>query len=168
MTIDTIEQKRNLSSSTQIQLLADIVLFIGIVWVLMPQATGILLHEWGSLLVIIPLLIHLVLDWQWIVAITKRFLKRQSGEVRFNYFWNWFQFVMMVIAIFSGILISNAALPAIGIPIVVDPFWLEIHLFSSNSVMIMLGVHLAMHWQWITTNFKRYILHPRTKNRDAA
>ncbi len=164
----TIDRKRNPPSSTQIQLLADIVLFVGIVWALMPQATGIPLHEWGSLLVIIPFLVHLVLDWQWIVATTKRFLKRQPGEVRFNYFWNWFQFVMMVIASFSGILISNAALPALGIPIVVDPFWLEIHLFSANSVMIMLGVHLAMHWQWITANFKRYILRPTPKNRAAA
>lgn len=160
----TIERKRNPPSSTQIQLLADIVLFVGIVWALMPQATGIPLHEWGSLLVIIPLLVHLVLDWQWIISVTKRLLKRQPGEARFNYFWNWFQFVMMVIASFSGILISNAALPAIGIPITVDPFWLEIHLFSANSVMIMLGVHLAMHWQWIIVNFKRYILHYGTKN----
>ena len=79
-----IDRKRNPPSSTQIQFLADIVLFVGIVWALMPQATGIPLHEWGSLLVIIPLLVHLVLDWQWIVAITKRLLKRQPGEVRFN------------------------------------------------------------------------------------
>jgi hypothetical protein len=163
-----IDRKRNPPSITKIQLLADIVLFIGVVWALMPQATGIPLHEWGSLLVIIPFLIHLVLDWQWIIAVTKRFFKRQSGEVRFNYFWNWFQFMMMVIACFSGILISNTALPAIGIPIVVDPFWLEVHLFSANSVMIMLGVHLAMHWQWITANFKRYILRPTPKNGVAA
>lgn len=163
MTI-AIDRKRNPLSSTQIQFLADIVLFVGIVWALMPQATGIPLHEWGSLLVIIPFLVHLVLDWQWIVSVTKRFLKRQPGEVRFNYFWNWFQFVMMVIASFSGILISNAVLPALGIPIVVDPFWLEVHLFSANSVMIMLGVHLAMHWQWIIVNFKRYLLRTTTKN----
>lgn len=160
MTTFTPKQKRKKLSGTQIRLYTDVVLFIGMVWALMPQATGIPLHEWGSLLIIGPLLMHLILNWPWIMAITKRLFKRQPGQSRFNYFWDWLLFAMTVIAIFSGIVISEAALLAIGISIVVDPFWVEVHLFSANSVMIMMGVHLAMHWRWIIANARRYILRP--------
>jgi hypothetical protein len=163
MTTFTPKQKRKKLSGTQIRLNIDVVLFIGMVWALMPQTTGIPLHEWGSLLIIGPLLMHLILNWQWIMAITNRLFKRQPGQSRFNYFWDWFLFAMTVIAIFSGIVISEVALPTMGIPIVVDPFWVEVHLFSANSVMIMIGVHLAMHWRWIVANTRRYILRPLTR-----
>ena len=158
MTIQPVRQKVKKRNSTQIRLFMDIILLVGVVWVLMPQATGVPLHEWGSLLIILPLLIHLVLNWPWILVVSKRFFMRQSRQIRFNYLWGWFMFVTMVVTFFSGIMTSEAMLPAMGIPIVVDPFWIEIHAFSANSVMIIVGVHLGMHWRWITIHVNRHIL----------
>ena len=158
MTTTTVETRRKKRSRTQIRLYVDIVLFIGMVLVLAPQATGIPLHEWASFLIIIPLFIHVILDWKWIVAITKRLFKRQPSETRFNYIWDWLLFVMMVIAIFTGVVISEAALPALGIQMTIDPFWSMLHNLSANLLMVVIGVHLAMHWKWIVINFKRYVL----------
>jgi len=158
MTTQSLRQPAKRLSRTKLRVYNDLVLFVGMVLVLAPQATGIPLHEWGSVLILLPFLLHLLLDWQWIVSVSQRIFKHQNGQTRFNYYWNWFMFVMGVLATFSGFWVSEALLPSIGFPITIDPFWVEIHAFTANSVMIMLGVHLAMHWKWITTNWRNYIL----------
>lgn len=125
---------------------------------LAPQATGIPIHEFVGFLVIIPLIVHLIMDWRWIVNITKRLFKKVPAETRFNYFLDWLLFFLFVVATFTGVLISEAALPAFGINLVIDPFWSQLHDMSANLMTIVLGVHLAMHWKWIVTNVKKYIL----------
>ncbi len=145
-------------SSTQVRVWIDIVFFIGMVLVLAPQATGIPVHEWASFLIIIPFFLHLILDWKWIVSMTKRFLKRIPSEARFNYVLDWLLFFLFVTATFTGVVISEAALPALGINITIDPFWSALHDMSANLLMVVIGIHLAMHWNWIVTNFKKYVL----------
>ena len=144
-------------SSTKLKLYVDIFLFIGFVLVNIPQATGIAIHEWASFLFIVPLMVHILLDWKWVVSVTKRMFGKLPGEVRFNHLWDLLIFIMMVLALFTGTIISEAALPALGIHVTIDPFWSAMHDLSANLLMIMIGVHLAMHWGWIVSGFKRYI-----------
>jgi hypothetical protein len=54
--------------------------------------------------------------------------------------------------------VSEAALPALGIHLEIDPFWRSIHTGMANLLMLMFGVHLTMHWKWIVSNFRRYVL----------
>ncbi len=143
------------------------VFFIGMVLVLVPQATGVPVHEWASFLIIIPFFLHLIIDWKWIVNISKRIFKRVKGETRFNYILDWLLFVFFVTAMFTGVVISEAALPALGINVVVDPFWESLHDLSANFLMVIIGIHLAMHWKWIVTNVKKYVLR-RPKSRPVA
>ena len=145
-------------SSTQVRLWIDVVFFIGMVLVLAPQATGIVIHEWASFLIIIPFFLHLILDWKWIVNTTKRLFSRVKGEVRFNYVLDWLLFFLFVTATFTGVVISEAALPALGFEITIDPFWSSLHDISANLLMVIIGIHLAMHWKWIVTNVKKYVL----------
>ena len=152
----TVQKKK--MSSTQVRVWIDLAFFIGMVLVLAPQATGIPVHEWASFLIIIPFFLHLILDWKWIVSTTTRLFKRVPGEVRFNYVLDWLLFFLFVVATFTGVVISEAALPALGIHIVIDPFWSALHDISANLLMVIIGIHLAMHWRWIVTNFKKYVL----------
>ena len=94
-------------SSRQIKLYVDIFLFIGFVLVNIPQATGIPIHEWASFLFIVPLMVHILLDWKWVVSVTKRMFGKLPGEVRFNHIWDLIIFIMMVLALFTGTIISD-------------------------------------------------------------
>ena len=145
-------------SQTQWRVWIDLVFFIGMVLVLAPQATGIPVHEWASFLIIIPFFLHLIMDWKWIVSVTKRLFKRTKGEIRFNYVLDWLLFFLFVMATFTGVVISEAALPALGINMTIDPFWSSMHDLSANLLMVVIGIHLAMHWKWIVTNLKKYVL----------
>ena len=143
-------------SSNQLKLYVDIFLFLSFVIVNIPQATGIPFHEWVSVLFIVPLLVHILLDWNWIVSVTKRMFGRLPGEVRFNHIFDLIIFIMMTLALMTGLVISEAALPAIGINIIIDPFWSSMHDLTANLTMVLIGIHLAMHWGWIVNSFKRY------------
>ena len=123
-----------------------------------PKATGVVFHEWISFAFIPVIILHLLMSWKWIVGIMTRFLKKLPEQIRFNYLLDAILFIMMTLVIFTGIIICEVALPTMGIPNVPDPFWFSIQDISSNLFLLLLGIHLAMHWDWFGKGFKRYIL----------
>lgn len=142
-------------SSNQINFLVDLIALVVFALLAAPQATAIPFHEWISFVFAPVFAIHILLHWQWIVETTKRLFKKLPGDTRFNYIWNILIYLLMIFAFVSGLVISEVALPFIGIPITVDPFWTSLHDASSNILLIMLGIHLALHWDWIVRVYKR-------------
>ena len=72
--------------------------------------------------------------------------KKLPEQKHFNYLWSVTFFIRIMLLIITGIIISEVALPAMGIPIVADPFWSTIHDSSSNLFLLLLRINLAMHW----------------------
>ncbi|MBI5080077.1 MAG: cytochrome b/b6 domain-containing protein [Chloroflexi bacterium] len=142
-------------SSTQINFLVDLIALVVFALLAAPQATAIPFHEWISFVFAPVFAIHILLHWKWIVETTQRIFKKLPGDTRFNYVWDIIIYLMMIFAFVSGVVISEVALPFIGVPIKVDPFWISLHDASSNLLLIMLGIHLAMHWDWIVGVIKR-------------
>ena len=153
-----MEPTKKSFSLTQTKLLIALSILVLFIVINAPQFTGLAGHEWVSLIFIIPFLTHLTLSWKWIVNVMTRLFKKLPGETRFNQIWDTLLFVMMTLVIFSGIIVSEKALPALGIHIQLDPFWRSIRTTLANLLMIMFGIHLAMHWKWLIGNIRRYIL----------
>lgn len=127
----------------------DAVLLISFMLVSAPQATGVPLHEWLSLVFIIPFIIHILLHWNWFIKSFKRLTTRIRPKERFNIIWNYLLYFVMVLGFVSGFLVSVALLPALNVDINIQDFWSKIHHDSCSFLMPMLGIHLALHWQWI-------------------
>lgn len=145
-------------SSTQFKLILDLLVLALFITVNIPQLTGLVGHEWVSFVFVAPFLVHLTMNWKWIVSVFARLFKKLPGETRFNQIWDLLLFIMMTLVIFSGTVVSEAALPALNIHIEIDPFWRSIHTGMANLLMLMFGVHFTMHWKWIVSNFRRYVL----------
>lgn len=143
---------------TQTKLLIDLGILLLFIIINAPQFTGLAWHEWVSFAFAIPFLVHFILNWKWIVSVFSRIFKKLPGEARINQIWDTLLFALMTFVIFSGTVISVSALPALNIHITIDPFWISIHKTGANLLMIMFGVHLAMHWKWIVSNFRRYLM----------
>jgi hypothetical protein len=62
--------------------------------------------------------------------------------------------------IFTGLMISEAVLPALGITIVFDPAWIMVHKLTANLSVFIIGLHVALHWQWIMKTVKRTVFAP--------
>lgn len=117
----------------------------------LPDVTRIPIHEWWSFAFCLIVALHLLLSWSWIIGVTRRILGTLRGEVRFNYVWDVILYTTLAVVMVSGVLISEVALPQLGIPYRPDRFWRVMHALSSDAMLVMVGVHLAMHWDWVST-----------------
>ncbi len=133
----------------------DVLLFLVFFLTTVPNATGVPLHEWTGLAIIPVLLVHLLLNWTWIIRFSRQFFGRLPGEIRFNHLLDTLLFVGIALVMFSGLLASQSALRTLGIPLVPDPFWRHLHEIWSNVLIVMIGVHVAMHARWIIARLRR-------------
>lgn len=153
-----VEQPSNNKKSTnQINWVINLVTFFIFFLIVAPQSTGIPVHEWLSIVFVGTFVVHIVSHWEWVIEMSKRFFRKMQGETRFNYLWDAFFFLVMITAIVSGFLISESALPVLGVSLTIDPFWVTLHDLSSNLSLLILAIHLAMHWQWVVNAFNRYV-----------
>jgi hypothetical protein len=159
----TSEVQKNSSSQTKIKLWMDVLIFIAFLITMEPHSSGLAIHEWLSLAMIAALTIHLLLSWDWITEITSRFLGKMGGQNRINYILNWLLFIDGTLLMVSGVMISEVAIPALGVDLPLGFSWRRLHDMSANFVLVLLGLHTAFHWGWIVKTFDRYLVRPITK-----
>lgn len=146
--------------STKVKLTLDIVIFSAMLAITNPRLTGNTIHEWLGVSLIAAIITHLLFNWEWIVNVTKTFFKKLFHESRLNYVVNLLFFIAMTGSFFSGLLISKDVMAALGIQLDVSRGWKSIHTLTSDASVILLGLHVALHWKWIVTNIGRYIVTP--------
>jgi hypothetical protein len=69
-------------------------------------------------------------------------------------------FIAMTGVLFSGLWISKDVLSLVGIQINAGQAWKSIHSLTADASVILLGLHFALHWNWLVTNVGRYIVNP--------
>src|SRR5205085_9667219 len=92
-----------------------------------PRLTGLPVHEWLGIALGAPLLVHLLLSWSWIRTATARLATATPARARVNYVLNWLLFILVIIEVLSGIVISNVALPAMHVETINDRAWRALH-----------------------------------------
>jgi cytochrome b561 len=154
---DNISKPR---SQTKIKLLIDLGIFVGFLITMEPHASGLTIHEWLATSLIAVLIVHLLLSWDWIVQITRRFFSRMNRQSRINYILNWLLFIDGTVIMLSGFMISESLMPALGLQLPHNFAWRSLHDLSANLFLVLLGLHTALHWNWIVDTFKRYVFQP--------
>jgi cytochrome b len=152
-----------MSSATSIKtkLVMDF-LVAGLVLALLSTAlTGLAWHEWLGIAVGTVLIVHLLLGWKWIAAITQRFFHSLPGLTRITYILDFTLFATMTLVIYSGLMISRVAVPALGLSGATPNFlWRGLHSFTANALLVLVGLHLAISWSWIVKTVRRFIIDP--------
>ncbi|MEZ4730371.1 MAG: DUF4405 domain-containing protein [Caldilineaceae bacterium] len=138
----------------------DIVLFLMFIIDMNTGFTGIPIHEWLGIAFGGALLYHLLLHWPWIVSVTRRLFGRLPSVQRIRYVVNLLLFLDMVVVVATGIWISEAALPQLGLRVQPNFFWRQLHHVSSEWIVWLVGLHLALGWSWITNAWSRYCWRP--------
>jgi len=157
---ETIIKTKN---QTKIKLVLDIAIFIAFLIAMDPRSSGIAVHGWLAVSALAAIVVHLLLSWDWIVQITKRFTNKMNSQTRINYILNWALFIDVGLVMLSGLMISQAVIPSFGITLPQNFTWRSLHDLSANLFLVLLGLHTALHWSWIADTFKRYIFQPLGK-----
>lgn len=141
-------------------LLIDIAIFIALLVALEPGLTGIPIHEWFSLALLGAIVVHLLLHWDWIAGVLRRFFKRFWHASRLQFIVDILLFVAFTTVMLSGILISRAVLPALGLSATRDQIWRALHSLSADATLLLVGVHFALNWNWVVSAVRRVLLDP--------
>lgn len=126
----------------------DIVLVIGFMLMYDKMAIGMNLHEILGLGLGIGVIVHLLLNYKWIIAISKKiFSKDISNRTRFMYVINIILLICMLLITIGGILISKTILTNVNSQN--HGLWKGIHVAASNIALIVIGIHLGLNLNWI-------------------
>jgi len=123
--------------------------------------TGLVLHEWLGIALVAMVVAHLLLAWSWIATQSRRLLTAQSFRSRINYLINLTLFASVTAVIFSGILISQKAIPTLtgtNAAPEMDWRWDLLHNRFSQNLLILSGLHLAINWEWALAAVQKLFL----------
>jgi hypothetical protein len=118
-----------------------------------PVVTGIASHTWIGVIAIVPLLVHMVLNWSWTVTAVDRFLGKIRPTMRTNVVIDFGLFLSMVTVSISGAMVTPGF--AVWIGLSASPLWHAVHLASSNMSIIFLVAHIALHLRWMVSTASR-------------
>ncbi len=147
--------RRRVLARTRVDFWLDALLLVAYTLAYSLGFTGIATHEWLGIGLGVVLLVHLTLHWDWVVRTTRKLL-RPAGRERFIWLVNLLLLVSMTLCIASGILISEVALPELGITLPASFFWRQMHDTTATLTLILVPIHAALRWRWIVGVARRF------------
>ena len=145
-------------NSPKLNLFLDIGLALAFVVEMERHFTGLRNHELIGVAMGVALLIHLVLHWKWVWNVSKTFFKNLFHSSRLSYVLNIALLIDLGVIIVTGILISKTLGLNLGVVQSSQMTFKSLHVLASNFSLILVGTHVAIHWKWIISNSKKYLL----------
>ncbi len=134
-----------------------------------PRYIWLDVHSWLSIALVVLILLHIILHFNWIYEIMKRFMsyfvKKQLFIIE-RYIAYILLLILFIFEILSGLIIWFI------LPIGVENYysmvnsigrtfwglqrniWIDIHVWLAAIIISLLIIHLIMHWKWIMSVIK--------------
>lgn len=126
-------------------LVVDAVALIVYIVVANPAVTGISAHEWIGIGLFVLFLVHTAQHYDWIVETLRPGKTRIPWQRVGNLALDVLIVVTFAVCTVSGVLISGAVLPALGVYAEGYYFWDPLHAASAKMLLAMLIVHIVAH-----------------------
>ena len=127
---------------------------------LMPYSLlGETLHEWLGIVMFVLFVTHHVLNRKWMAAVTK------GKYTPFRIVQTLIVFVMLVLmlgSMVSGVLLSNHIFRAVRIA-GISMAARQVHMFCAYFGMVVMSVHLGLHWNMVVNMTGKLFLYPSAK-----
>jgi cytochrome b561 len=117
--------------------------------------TGLEWHQWLGFALCPLVLLHVVMQWPWFVTQFQAMGRRGGYRVRFSALLNIALFILMAAVLFSGIFASRQSTALIAESLGHVRLWHEIHGWLNFVLVVFVGLHLALNWDWILAALRR-------------
>ena len=150
-----MQRERKQGNQNIVNLVVDLTIFLIFLVVEAPKFSGVPVHEWLGIAIGAGVITHVLLHWSWIIEISKRFFGKAQIIARVNYVLNLLLFITITTIIFTGLMISKTVMPLLGIPVAQNGMWHGLHTTASNLFILLVALHVALHWQWFVNVLRR-------------
>ena len=134
----------------------DAIIAIGFLLLLEPKLGPLNLHEWGGLVICAFFIVHKCLNATWIKTVTRKLFSRDlPGRVRLNYILDLILLVSFTLIAVSGMAMAKTIDFSWLFKAQEGAVWHVMHGFASFLVLAVVGVHIGLHWDWISARFSR-------------
>ena len=120
-----------------------------------PALTGIGVHEWLGLGVFLAFFVHMLLHADWVAEAIRGSFARPSLARTGNVVLDLLIVLASAACTVSGVMVSGAVLPALGLYAEGYYFWGPLHAMSAKALLALLLVHVVAHWKWVAAWFKK-------------
>ena len=117
-----------------VKLVIDAVALVAYVIVSLPSLTGVAPHEWLGLAVAVVLIVHLAQHLGHVVSSVRR---AASPAVLLG--------IALAVCVTSGVMVSGAVLPTLGLYAEGYYFWNPLHAVSAKVLLALLLIHLFIN-----------------------
>lgn len=135
--------------SARKNLLIDAIALVVYLVVANPGLTGITVHEWLGLAVLVVLFVHCVAHYDWVVEVIRKKRGMRTGSEIANAIVNVLTLIVLMIVVVSGLFISGSVLQVFGLYANGYYFWDPVHSISAKVLLALLVIHVAMHAKWL-------------------
>jgi hypothetical protein len=144
----SVAPRRRLTPRARLDIGLDATLLAAYVLAYSFGFTGQEVHEWLSLALAAVLIVHLTLHWDWVLRTTQR-LWRRGARRRLVWLVDLLLLVSMTLCVLSGVLVSQYALPALGVHLTAGSNWSHVHDLTAQLTLALVAAHVALSWQWV-------------------
>ncbi|GAU79531.1 DUF4405 domain-containing protein [Fusibacter sp. 3D3] len=135
------------------KMVLDILMLVGVALFYNKLTVSLAFHEIGGLVICGLFLIHIGLNFPWIKGVTPRiFSKKLPLKTRIGFIINLLLLISFFMIALSGIMISKTILTQISSRAL---NWKTIHYFASSVSIILLGIHIGLHANYIKGMVKK-------------
>jgi hypothetical protein len=113
-----------------------------------PVMTGLLIHEWVSLGVLVIFVVHAAQHYDWIIDTLKKLRHPTPGQIA-NLVLDTLTVAMFMVVVVSGGMVSRHILPMLGLVAPGYFFWNPLHSLSAKVLLALLIVHIVVHAKWL-------------------
>lgn len=166
--METEQSKLKRFDWERFKLMLDIALLAAFLVTTAPQFSGIAIHEWLGIALGVGWVVHLLVNWKWVAAVTLGFFARIPWRVRLLSVIDLLAFISVTVLVFTGLMISEVVLPLAGIRLAREGTWRFLHHSASNAMVILTGLHLATNWSQVVRMVKRWLGLRRPISRQSA
>ncbi len=123
----------------------DIVMYAGFTLMFFLDLTGVIVHQWLGLAVGVIALYHLLEHWDWVDAVSKRFVGKTSWQARL-----YFLVDTGILLGFLGILVSGLGISTwFSVLVEGQVGWINFHVVVSAVTLLLIVVKVIAHRRWI-------------------
>ncbi len=130
-----------------VKLILDIVMSVAFVLLFKKNVISMAFHEIAGICICVLFIAHHLLNKNWIVAVTKNIFKKDcKTKIRIQYIVDVLLLIDVIVMLFTGIGINKTVSKTLSfLPKSAQIY----HFFTAGLALILIGVHIGLHWKWI-------------------